>query len=229
MRHFFAVLFSLACVSALAQNGTVVVYRPSKFVGSALKPSVYVDGSQIGRLENGRYVSLQLIPGKHNFESSMKKTAPLDVDVKPNETVYLEMVILPGNWRGGGRLIPVGEDDAKTALLKLKPSEEKQITVEDSAAESGQPEPQRPDNSQPESPVESGAPAQPATVAIESTPPGADIDVDGKFMGNTPSTIPLPPGEHQVSIEKEGLRPWQRTMTVSAGARITIDATLEKP
>jgi hypothetical protein len=130
MKTILAVLvLATGCVPALAQDGTVVIYRPSKYVGSALKPSVYVDGNQAARLENGRYISLQFAPGKHNFESSMKKTAPLEVDVKSNETVYLEMVILPGNWRGGGRLIPVGEDDAKTALLKLKPSDGKQITA----------------------------------------------------------------------------------------------------
>ena len=54
-------------------------------------------------------------------------------------------------------------------------------------------------------------------------------EVDGKFMGSTPSTIQLSPGEHAVSVEKEGLRAWQRTMTVSAGGNLTIDATLEKP
>jgi hypothetical protein len=48
-------------------------------------------------------------------------------------------------------------------------------------------------------------------------------------MGSTPSTIQLPAGDHVVSVEKEGLRPWQRGMTVSAGGNITIDATLEKP
>jgi len=39
--------------SGLAQN--VTVYRPKKFVGSALKPSVYVDGKQVARLQNGRF------------------------------------------------------------------------------------------------------------------------------------------------------------------------------
>jgi hypothetical protein len=48
-------------------------------------------------------------------------------------------------------------------------------------------------------------------------------------MGSTPSTIQLTPGEHVVSVEKDGLRPWQRTLTVSAGGSITLDATLEKP
>jgi len=70
---------------------------------------------------------------------------------------------------------------------------------------------------------------QPASVIVKSTPPGCDINVDGKYMGSTPSTIQLIPGEHQVSIEKEAMTPWQRTMTVTPGGSSTIDATLIKP
>jgi hypothetical protein len=219
----FIVLLLLA-VASFAQDGTVVVYRQSKYVGSALKPSVYIDGNQAARLGNGRYASLQVAPGKHSFESSMKKEAPLEVDVKPNGTVYLEMIILTGTWRGGGRLIPVGEEEGKTAVLRLKPSDGQQAIVA-----TAQPEPQPADNSQAEPQPSSGTQGQPATVTVKSTPVGADINVDGKFVGNTPSTIPLPPGDHMISVEKEGLRPWQREMTVSAGGSINIDATLEKP
>jgi hypothetical protein len=86
-------------------------------------------------------------------------------------------------------------------------------------------------SAQPEtSPAVDNTPAmQPASVIVKSTPPGCDINVDGKYMGSTPSTIQLSPGEHEVSIEKEELRPWQRTMTVTAGGSSTIDATLVKP
>jgi len=83
------------------------------------------------------------------------------------------------------------------------------------------------DGSQAESRLE--AAVQLASVMVKSTPPGADINVDGKFMGNTPSAIQLTPGEHEVSIEKEEMRPWQRTMTVTAGGSSSIDATLVKP
>jgi hypothetical protein len=89
-------------------------------------------------------------------------------------------------------------------------------------------------SSQPEpSPAADKSQAEPAmqaaSVIVKSTPPGCDINVDGKYMGSTPSTIQLAPGEHQVSIEKEEMRPWQRTMTVTAGGSSTIDATLVKP
>jgi hypothetical protein len=85
------------------------------------------------------------------------------------------------------------------------------------------------DNAQSQSAVESGPALLPATVIVKSTPPGADINVDGKYMGSTPSTIQLPPGEHEVSIEIEEMRPWQRTMTTTAGSSSTIDAKLVKP
>jgi hypothetical protein len=85
------------------------------------------------------------------------------------------------------------------------------------------------DNSQAEPRVESGPAMQLASIIVKSTPAGCDINVDGKYMGSTPSTIQLTPGEHEVSIEKEEMTPWQRTMTVTAGGNSTIDATLVKP
>ena len=78
-------------------------------------------------------------------------------------------------------------------------------------------------------PAADNSQAELASVIVKSTPPGCDINVDGKWMGSTPSTIRLAPGEHSVSIEKDEMRAWQRTMTVTSGGSSTIDATLEKP
>jgi len=71
--------------------------------------------------------------------------------------------------------------------------------------------------------------AAPSTVTITSAPTGCDISVDGKFMGSTPSTLKLPPGDHYLSVEKEGLTPWTRQMTVTSGGSVSINATLEAP
>jgi len=67
-----------------------------------------------------------------------------------------------------------------------------------------------------------------ATAALKSTPDGAEITVDGKFVGSTPSTVRLTPGDHRIAIEKAGYRTWQRTMTVNPGGIVTVDAALEK-
>jgi hypothetical protein len=97
------------------------------------------------------------------------------------------------------------------------------LTAISSAPETAQPESSPNDNSFAEPAVQS------ASIIVKSTPSGCDINVDGKYMGSTPSTIQLAPGEHQVSIEKESLTPWQRTMVVTSGGNSTIDATLVKP
>lgn len=67
-----------------------------------------------------------------------------------------------------------------------------------------------------------------ATVLVKSTPNASDITVNGKFVGNTTSTLRLAPGDHTILIEKSGFKPWQRTINVTANGNVTVDATLEK-
>ena len=61
---------------------------------------------------------------------------------------------------------------------------------------------------------------------VSSTPDGADIEIDGNFVGSTPSTVGVVAGPHQLSVKKAGFKPWERKITVSSG-HIKIDATLE--
>jgi hypothetical protein len=63
-----------------------------------------------------------------------------------------------------------------------------------------------------------------ATLTINANLPGADIEVDGMFVGNSPTTIQLAPGVHEVTL-RHGAAVWQRTMQVTGGA-VTINATL---
>jgi hypothetical protein len=66
-----------------------------------------------------------------------------------------------------------------------------------------------------------------AMLAIASTPPGADIEVDGGFVGNTPSTVTLTPGSHQVVVKKRGFSDWTKTLNVTGGT-INLNAELEQ-
>ncbi|HVQ40491.1 MAG TPA: PEGA domain-containing protein [Pyrinomonadaceae bacterium] len=67
-----------------------------------------------------------------------------------------------------------------------------------------------------------------STLLVKSTPDGAEITIDGKYVGSTPSTLTLAAGEHTVKVEKQGFKLWERPMTVSTGGTLTVDATLEK-
>ncbi len=66
-----------------------------------------------------------------------------------------------------------------------------------------------------------------AKVSVASTPGGADIEIDGSFVGSTPSVIEVSPGDHEVLMRKSGYRPWTRKMKVTGG-EIHLDAELEK-
>jgi hypothetical protein len=44
--------------------------------------------------------------------------------------------------------------------------------------------------------------ANTATVSIRSVPDGADVTVDGKYTGSTPSILQLTPGDHIILVEK---------------------------
>lgn len=82
-------------------------------------------------------------------------------------------------------------------------------------------------------PVESAAGPQPnatqsGTVAFRSEPDGADITIDGKFVGTTPSSLQLTAGDHSIAIEKAHFSSWKRTMTVAAGSSANVSATLDK-
>jgi hypothetical protein len=72
------------------------------------------------------------------------------------------------------------------------------------------------------------APAAPAmsSLTVESSVPGADIEVDGNFVGNTPSTVTLMPGQHTITVKKKGYEDWSRSMNV-AGTGVKLSAELE--
>jgi hypothetical protein len=68
----------------------------------------------------------------------------------------------------------------------------------------------------------------PSTIELKSTPDGAEISIDGKYVGNTPTTLHLTVGDHLIKFEKPGFKPWERTLTITQGESTTIPAALEK-
>jgi hypothetical protein len=75
----------------------------------------------------------------------------------------------------------------------------------------------------------SAAPAAPvqASLVIDSTPAGADVEIDGAFVGNTPSTVTVAPGSHQITVKKKGFTDWTKTLNVTGGT-VHLSAELEQ-
>ena len=66
------------------------------------------------------------------------------------------------------------------------------------------------------------------TIILSSVPDGAEIFVDEKFHGNTPATLRLPTGSHEVVLKFPGRADWKRTLEVLKSSKVTLRATLDR-
>jgi hypothetical protein len=76
----------------------------------------------------------------------------------------------------------------------------------------------------------SGAPSETAkgTVNVSSDPTGADVLVDGDFVGNSPSALKMSQGKHTVTVKMSGYKDWSKEITVQSGSEVQLTASLEK-
>ena len=65
-----------------------------------------------------------------------------------------------------------------------------------------------------------------AQIEITSIPNGAEVELDGTFVGNTPTTVGNSPGDHDIVVKNSGFKVWHRKITVTSG-KVMIAAQLE--
>jgi hypothetical protein len=113
-------------------KATVYVYRYKQFVGSALAPSIYCDGAELARMENGRFFTANLDPGRHTFTSNDKQSG-IDLDLKAGEEYFIRVEIAAGFAKGHGRLLLVPREQGVYELKsdKLKPLDGNKVVNKD--------------------------------------------------------------------------------------------------
>jgi hypothetical protein len=122
--------------------------------------------------------------------------------------------------------LPVSEDPAAKSGTQTRPEPNPAAASEPpSGNPAGRAEKQSGEH--PDDPFATCTSSTAACVVFTSEPQGADIYIDGKFVGNTPSMILLAAGSHILRIEAETFAPWSRTFEASAGNKVTIHATLQ--
>jgi hypothetical protein len=72
------------------------------------------------------------------------------------------------------------------------------------------------------------AAASTARLTVRSEPSGAEIYVDVKFFGSTPSSLQVAEGNHLISVRSPGFQNWDRDMQLSSGSDINVQAALNK-
>ena len=64
------------------------------------------------------------------------------------------------------------------------------------------------------------------TVTVSSDPDGAEVYLDGKFIGNTPATLEIPAGEHALRLASPNRASWERTVEILKDSRVSLKAQI---
>ena len=108
-----------AVAAAAATDAVVYIYRPSKMMGKALEPSVFADDIELARMDNGRYFTVKLTPGKHIIRMTDEKKG-FAIDMGPGQKYYFRVGIEMGMWKGHGKLTLEDAQKAVPEIAKLK-------------------------------------------------------------------------------------------------------------
>ena len=101
------------------EPATVFIYRPNKLIGKALEPSVFVDGTELARMDNGRYFALKLPPGKHMIHMTSDKKG-YALDMGPGQSYFFRIGIEMGMLKGRGKITLDDSERAVEEIKKLK-------------------------------------------------------------------------------------------------------------
>src|SRR5260221_3381028 len=99
---------------------TVYIYRPKAFMGMALRPTAMVNGKDLVNIGNGRVYTGHFTPGKYLFQMDDKKSGA-EIDVKPGDKYFFRVEIVPGFWKGGGRMRPMDAKQGVYEITQLQP------------------------------------------------------------------------------------------------------------
>jgi hypothetical protein len=99
---------------------TVYIYRPKAFVGFALHPTVMLDGKDLINVVNGTVWAGNFKPGKYLFQMDDKKSGA-ELDLKPGEIYYFRVEVVPGMWKGGGRMTLMAKEQGSVEIKGLNP------------------------------------------------------------------------------------------------------------
>src|SRR6266436_1042662 len=124
-----------------------------------------------------------------------------NVAIEGTEYIYVVSHVLSWRWSKEVKLVVGGtvkyaidgdslvlvDDKGREFKMHIEKTILKKKTVPVSSPKAG------------EQPITIPDPSSNSVVVIKSTPDGADIAIDGKFVGSTPSTISLKVGEHTIA------------------------------
>jgi hypothetical protein len=71
------------------------------------------------------------------------------------------------------------------------------------------------------------AAAETTIVNVTADVPGAEVEINGAFVGSTPISNRLAPGTHKITV-RHGSNVWSRDLSVQAGSNVNVNALLKR-
>lgn len=105
---------------------TVVVFRPSLSWGSLNAPTLYCGKTALTRLWNGRYLRVELPPGKYSLQSSDNQ--PVRFQLEEGQEIYIQMQMAPHGLGMRGHLVQVSAGAGEDEVAHLNEMNAKEVT-----------------------------------------------------------------------------------------------------
>lgn len=198
MRYGFGFLLLILISASCAQNSGIVTVGPDIFLVSRQAATGFTG---LGTIK------AEALDEARQFCSNKK------MEVQVVSTTDSQPPYILGNFpRTEVHFMCLGSGDPELARPKLEAQAD--IVIENRSPE----------------PITATARSEGAlsSVSIESQPAGADVFIDGAFVGNTPlPDYGLSAGDHDIEISKTGFEKWSRKLRVGTGVPTRVNATLE--
>jgi hypothetical protein len=118
-------------VQAGGATAHVVVFRKHYHNCPQIKAQVMVDGKEVADVQNGRYLTLNLPPGKHLIGTSKVGyygSQTEELNLAPGSTSYINYEF-PSAWVCTIEIQKTGAAEAQDALSKLKPNDANRVKI----------------------------------------------------------------------------------------------------
>ena len=101
-------------------DSRVWFYRPSKMLGSAVQPIVYINDTPIAKAQPGSFFYADRSPGTYELRCSTEWADKAQLTVVQNQVTYVRLSLLPGVFVG--HILPkiVSEEEALREIPKCR-------------------------------------------------------------------------------------------------------------
>lgn len=92
-------------------EGRIWFHRPSKVIGSAVQPHVWVNGVAVGKAQPGCFFFVDRAPGTYEVKCATEWTDKFQLTLQARDEKYVRLTMAPGVFVG--HVIPSEVDKAK--------------------------------------------------------------------------------------------------------------------